>query len=243
MFKKEVKKMNEDVLKKIKKNPTVIQGFPGFGLIGSIVTEFLIGHLSCEKLDNHFFDELPPNLAIHNGKIVEPIGIYYNERFNIVILHSLVSPQGLEWKISDFIFNICFKVKAKELICIEGVGSGEKVQDRTFFFTTSNDRCEELKAKGLQKLEEGIILGVTSALMLKKKIPVTCIFGEAHSEIPDNNAAANIILTLDKILGLDVDPEPLKENAKLFELKFKEIMEKMNSALDEKDKKALSYVG
>ena len=51
--------MNEEVLKKIKKNPTVIEGFPGFGLIGSIATEYLVQHLSCEKLDNHYFDELP----------------------------------------------------------------------------------------------------------------------------------------------------------------------------------------
>lgn len=235
--------MNEEVLKKIKKNPIVIEGFPGFGLIGSIVTEFLINHLSCEKLDNHFFDELPANIAIHDGKLVEPIGIYYNERFNIVIIHSLVSPQGLEWKAADFIIGICKKINAKELISIEGVASGAESKQRTFFFSTDKIRTEELKNKGIEQLNEGIILGVTSALMLKNSLTTTCIFGEAESGMPDNNAAANIISTLDKILGLDVDPKPLKETAKIFEAKFKEIMEQMNTAIEEKDKKAMSYVG
>ena len=31
------------------KNPIIISGFPGFGLVGSIATEFLIEHLKTEK--------------------------------------------------------------------------------------------------------------------------------------------------------------------------------------------------
>ena len=117
--------MDDAVLKKITKNPIVIEGFPGFGLIGSIVTEFLIQHLSCERLDNHYFDDLPANVAIHEGKLVDPIGIFYNKRFNLVIIHSLVAGEGVDWKAADFVLDICKKVKAKELISIEGVGSGQ----------------------------------------------------------------------------------------------------------------------
>jgi uncharacterized protein len=235
--------MEQSILKKIKRGPVVIEGFPGFGLIGSIVTEFLISHLSCEKLDQHYFDELPANIAIHEGKIVEPIGIYYNSRFNIVILHSIVTGAGIEWKAADFIINLCQKIKAKELICIEGVGSGQESKGRTFYFCTNQKRNEELKKLELKPLNEGIIMGVTSALLLKNKMPITCIFGETESNMPDNNAAANIVETLDKILGLDVDSKPLRESAKLFEKKFKQILQQIQSASEEKDKKTLSYVG
>jgi uncharacterized protein len=235
--------MNQSVFRKIKKNPTIIEGFPGFGLIGSIVTEFLISHLSCEKLDNHYFDELPANIAIHEGKMIEPIGIFYNSRFNIVILHSIIAGTGIEWKAADFMIDLCNKVKAKELICIEGVGSAQESKGRTFYFTTDSKRDEELNSYDLKPLKEGIIMGVTSALLLKNKIPVTCLFGETESNMPDNNAAANIVQTLDKILGLDVDPKPLKDSAKQFEEKFKRILQQMQSATDEKDKKTLSYVG
>ena len=61
--------------------------------------------------------------------------------------------------------------------------------------------------------------------------------------MPDNKAAAKIVEALDKILGLNVDPKPLKESAKLFEEKFKQIFSHMQNANDEKDKKMLSYVG
>ncbi len=235
--------MNEEGFKKIKKNPIVIEGFPGFGLIGSIVTEFLINHLSCEKLGNHYFDELPASAAIHEGKLVEPIGIYYNSKFNIVIIHSIAAGAGIEWKAADFVLSTCKKVNASELISIEGVGSGQESKGRTFFYCTENKKKEELKSIGLKPLQEGIIMGVTSALLVKNELPVTCIFGEAESEMPDNNAAAKIVEALDKIIGLDVDTKPLKQTAKMFEQKFKDIMQQLQNAGEEKDKKALSYVG
>jgi len=235
--------MKEEVLKKIKKGPIVIEGFPGFGLIGSIVTEFLISHLSCEKLDNHYFDDLPASAAIHDGKLIEPIGLYYNARFNIVIVHSIAAGTGVEWKAADFVLDICNKIKAKELISIEGVGSGQESKGRTFFYCTESSRGEDLKNIGIKPLQEGIIMGVTSAILLKNKIPVTCLFGEAESDMPDNNAAASIVEVLDKMFGLDVDSKPLKQSAKLFEEKFKQILQQMSVASDEKDKKMLSYVG
>lgn len=235
--------MDEAVLKKIRKNPTVIEGFPGFGLIGSIVTEYLIQHLACEKLDNHYFDDLPANIAIHEGKLVEPIGIYYNERFNIVIIHSISAATGVEWKAADFVLDICKKVKARELISIEGVGSGTESKGRTFFYTSEVAKKTELESLQLEMLKEGIIMGVTSAILVKNSLPVTCIFGETESNMPDNKAAAKIVEVLDKMLKLDVDPKPLLQTAKLFEDKFKKILEGMQTSTDEKDKKMLSYVG
>ena len=56
------------------KNVTIIEGFPGFGLVGTITTEFLIDHLKAEKIGRVFFQDLAPLIAVHEGKIVEPIG-------------------------------------------------------------------------------------------------------------------------------------------------------------------------
>ncbi|MFT4343395.1 MAG: proteasome assembly chaperone family protein [Candidatus Woesearchaeota archaeon] len=235
--------MNDDVLKKIRESPTVIQGFPGFGLIGSIVTEFMIEHLKCVKLDQHYFEELPANLAIHEGKIIEPISVYYNEHYNILLIHSLISGNGIEWKAADYVNSICEKVNARELVCIEGVSSGADPQGRTFYHCTDSSRIEYLQSKGAQPLKEGIIMGVTSALLLKAKVPMLCLFGEAESSMPDNNASASIIEMLDKIFDLQIDPQPLRESAKALEEKFKSIMNQMQSAGEEKDKKMMSYVG
>ena len=138
---------------------------------------------------------------------------------------------------------ICNKVKAKELLSIEGVGSGEESKKRTFFFTSDVTKSEQLLNIGLQPLNEGIIMGVTSAILIKYKQPLTCIFAEVESGMPDNIAAAKVIEVLDKFIGLDIDPKPLIESAKVFEEKLKGIMGQMKTANNEKDKKMMSYVG
>jgi len=42
--------MNFELSKK-PKNPIILEGFPGFGLVGTISTEYLIEHLNAERLD------------------------------------------------------------------------------------------------------------------------------------------------------------------------------------------------
>ena len=93
-------------------------------------------------------------------------------------------------------------------------------------------------------LKEGIIIGVTGAVLLRaEKIPVSCIFAETHSNLPDSKAAAHIIEALDQYAGLDVDPAPLLKQAQLFEKKLKGMMEKGQKAKQVEDDKHLSYVG
>ena len=70
--------MNFELSKK-PKNPTILEGFPGFGLVGTISTEYLIEHLNAEKIGQITIEESPPMVAIHQGKVIDPVGIYYSK--------------------------------------------------------------------------------------------------------------------------------------------------------------------
>ena len=106
--------MKLQLTKKVK-NPTIIQGFPGFGLVGTIATEYLVEHLNCELIGRYWFDELPATIAIHAGKIVDPIGIFYNKKFNIVIIHAILTTNNIEWKIAELIEDLAKQTSAKEI--------------------------------------------------------------------------------------------------------------------------------
>ena len=82
-------------LTKKPQNPVIIEGFPGFGLIGTITTEFLVEHLDCEKIGSFWFEDLPATIAIHTEKVVDPIGIYYSKKHNLVIIHSISGALGI----------------------------------------------------------------------------------------------------------------------------------------------------
>lgn len=232
-------------LKKKPKNPIIIEGFPGFGLVGTIAAEFLINHLKTERIGRVWFEELPPMVAIHEGKAVDPIGIFYNKEHNIVIIYGITMGIGIEGKISNAVLEIARQLQAKEIISIEGIGStAPSGETKAFHYTSDLQRNKRLIATGSLPLKEGIIVGVTGMLILNAKdIPMTAIFAEAHSRLPDSKAAAKTIEILDKYLNLKVDYTPLIVQAERFEEKLKDIIEKAKSIAQAKRRRRLSYVG
>lgn len=227
------------------KNVTIIEGFPGFGLVSTIATEFLMDHLKCEKIGRIWSKEMPAMAAVHESKIIEPIGVYYNKKYNVVLVYGLNNAKGTEWEIADSLFKIYDELKAKEIIGIEGVGTlNEKnLYDILYYanFEEGKKKWEKLSAR---LLKEGIIIGVTGALMLKSdKQNLSCIFIETNSKLPDSKAAAKVIEYLDKYMPFDVDYAPLLDQAKKFEEKLKKIMEKGAEATQMAEDKKLTYLG
>ena len=231
--------MQVELTKKPKK-VTIITGFPGFGLVGTITTEFLIDHLKAVSIGKIIVEETPPIVAVHENKIIEPLGIFYDNKHNIVIIHGLNSISGLEWKISEVLYRLIKDLEAKEIITLEGVNSPGATLDRHEVFYIGNNKFEKI---GLKQLKEGIIMGIPGALLLKKGIPLTCLFAETHSNLPDSRASAKVIEILDEYLGLRVDNKPLLEQAKKFEEKLKGFMQKTKNAKVEQEKKELNYLG
>ncbi len=227
------------------KNPIIIEGFPGFGLVGTIASEFLVDHLDTEMIGKIMFEDMPPVVAIHQSKVVEPLGIFYCKKYNIVILHAITTSTGFEWKLADVLIDLAKQLDAKEVISLEGVGaSGLKSASNSFYYTNIEKKKSVLDNIGLKPLKEGIIMGVTGALMLKMdERPLCCLFADTASNLPDSKAAARIIESLDKYLGLKVDPKPLMQQAAKFEEKLKGILGSSRKAQEISEKKKLSYVG
>lgn len=233
------------------KDVTIVQGYPGFGLVGTIATEYLLERLDVEPVGRILIEEQPALIAIHEGKVVEPIGLFYSEKHNLLIVHAINATTGMEWKIASFILELADKVTAKEIISIEGVGSPdtspevEEQSYRVFSFTNSKEQAKVFKKLEIDPLKEGIIMGVTSALLLEggEEYIVTCIFGETRTHLPDSKAAANVIKALGKYLKLKIDIEPLLESAERFEEKLKSVIEHSRAATVKKSKKDLAYLG
>ncbi len=227
------------------KNVTIIEGFPGIGLIGTIVTEFLIDHLDAEKIGTIWFDDLAPILAIHDGKVLDPLAVYYSKKYNLVIFHALTQVAGMEWKIADALNKVAKELSAKEIISVEGVGAVGKEGGEGGVFIYSDKNLKSWEKAGASEMSEGIVMGVTAALLSKVKgVKLSCLFAETHSALPDSRASAKVIEMLDAYLNLKVDYKPLLKKAEEFEGKLKGLMSqtKKSSALREK-KRTMDYLG
>lgn len=233
-------------LEKRPKNPIIIQGFPGFGLVGTITTEFLIEQLKAEPIGTIKCDDIPAMIAIHGGKILQPIGIFYDKKTNIIIVHIITTVQGIEWQLASVIAKMAKDLDAKSVISLEGVASPVEAEDKMncFYYSNINDHRKVFEKNNINPLKEGIILGVTGALLLDaEKSPLTCIFAETHSAMPDSKASAKVIELIDKLLGLNIKTEPLMKEAERFEQKLKGILQQSKNVTDQQMKKRLSYVG
>jgi len=230
------------ILNKKPKNTTIIQGFPGIGLVGTIATEFLLEHLKTEQIGRIKLEDIPPAVAIHEHKIVDPFGIFYNKKYNLIIVHAIAPVQGFEWVMSKSLLELSKTLQAKELIAIEGVAGGNSDESGTYGYSKKYEK--KLEKAGVKKMKEGIIMGVTGALLMSHNpIPITCLFGETHSNLPDSKAAAGILKALDKYLGLKVDYKPLLAQAETFEKKLQGIMKQGEQSKELSDAKRMSYVG
>jgi len=223
----------------------LIEGFPGFGLVGTIASEFLLEHLKFEQIGKIIFDEMPATIAIHDCKVVEPLGIFYNKKYNLILLHAITASSGMEWKLSEMVVDLAKQLNAKEIVSLEGVGSSEETTtSRVFFYSNNEKNKNKFKKIKVEPLKEGIIIGVTGAVLLRaEKIPVSCIFAETHTNLPDSKAAAKVIEVLDKYLGLRVDYKPLIAQAEKFENKLRGLLTEGQKAQQVSEKKKLSYVG
>jgi len=235
-------KMEIQLFEKPKKNATIIEGFPGFGLVSTISTEFLIEHLNAKPIGRIVSKKISPLIAIHKGNIIEPVGVFYAEKENIVIVRAISPLKDLEWELTECIIKLFKDIKAKELISIEGISSdGKPPEPEAFYYTQNKKRADKFHSIRVNKLDEGIIMGVTASLLTKMP-ETTFIFSEAYADLPDSRAAAKIIEVLDNYLKLKLDYKPLLKKARSFESQIKEILTKGMQASKEKIKKE-SYFG
>ncbi|MDD5253688.1 MAG: PAC2 family protein [Candidatus Nanoarchaeia archaeon] len=229
------------------KNPIIIEGFPGFGLVSTIATEFLVKHLSAKPIGKMWSEDMLPIAAIHESKVMEPIGIFYDKKSNIILIHALSNIKNKEWDVAEAIKELAKVLEAKEIISLEGIGATNP-NLTTYFYSSNKQRKDKFESIGLKPLNEGIVMGVTGALLLKEK-ELTSIFVESQIGLADSKGAAKIIEVLDKYLGLKVDYKPLLKAAEEFEAKLKTMITK-NKELEQIGKEAqeskdldMDYVG
>jgi uncharacterized protein len=233
----------EIVLSKKPKNPIIVEGFPGLGLIATISTEFLIKHLNAKPIGHIWSKELMPIAAVHESKIIQPLEIYYAEKENLIIVHALSDVRGLEWEIAKTLLELYKMLGAKEIITVEGILSKTETNN-VYFFSNKPKKRKKLESIELLPLKEGIIMGVTAGLLLKEKgIDMTGIFIETHTSLPDSKSAAKVVEVLDNYLDLNVDVKPLLEAAEQFEQKLKTILEQSKQAKSHKKRRELDYLG
>jgi len=201
---------------------TLVEGFPGLGLVGTIAANYLVEKLKFDIYGHIESDFFLPIVRIHNGKPRQPSTIYVNQEHKIVVVYSeQIIPKTYTQELAKAIVDWAEKRGINRIISLEGVYTQDKSNAEDIYGIACNDKAkEELQKYGVKLVEEGVTSGVSSMILLEllKKETITgyCLLGKV-SVIEDYRSAAMCLEKLASILNLNIDTQPLLKEAKRVE--------------------------
>lgn len=217
------------------KNPIIIGGFPGMGLVGNIVSQYLIEQLSMEqvgRVDSRLF---PPIAILYGGIVKGPVRIYESSEHEVIVIFSDIPIDPLiSREVGRTIVDWIKTVNPKEVVSIAGLATNTD-EHKVYCAATDPEKLKAIQ-EGLQIFEIGTISGVPGVLInecLNHEIPAICLLGETRGPNPDPRAAIEVVQAINKIYGLNIDITSLKEQADEIE----QVLHKLSQQLGEAEAK------
>lgn len=202
------------------KGYSLIEGFPGMGLIGTISAKFLSEKMGFKQIGYIESNMFLPIIRVHAGMPVHPSRIYVNHEKKIVLLLSeQIIPQFVVEKLAKAIVEWIETKKIARIISLSGiraVAEKGKEQKKIYGMASDEKSMAMLKTHGIEIIKEGITSGITAMILLElkdKKIEAFSLLGNVEIAA-DYKTSAALIQKLGEMLSLEIDTKPLLKEAK-----------------------------
>ncbi|MBU4077097.1 MAG: proteasome assembly chaperone family protein [Euryarchaeota archaeon] len=213
------------------KNPIIIEGFPGIGLVGNIACQHIIEELGMKyvgSIDSRYF---PPLAVLFNGIVYMPVRIYEAPKKDIlVIISDIPIHPTASYDLSKALVEWMISIKAKNIISIAGIATTTGLR-RVFGGATNQEMLERIKDK-TEIFQVGTISGISGSIMTEcfiRKIPAMSLLGETPGPNPDPRAAVEVLNVLNKIFDLSINTEKLMNQAEQIELELSKLAEQVKT--------------
>lgn len=211
---------------------TILNGFPTAGLVSTIVANYLIGALDLDQVGALDSDDFPPVSMVYANKPKFPARIYADKRLKLaVFLSEFTPPPFLARPIARTMFSYAKETGAERIIAPEVIGwvHGDETEPHVFGVGTTDRTRVEMKRISMTPFRQGMIAGITGVLLNEGKraeMDVISLIVETRPEMPDARAAARVLEVINRLLPhLEIDVEPLYEQAERVETHLKEMRE------------------
>jgi len=243
------------------KNPVLVEGLPGLGTVGKIVTEYLIKETKAER----FAELYSPHFSYY--VLVDRRGnvrLLRNEFYlwrntsgenDLVILTGDSQAQTIEgqYEVADSILEFA-KAKGVRLVVTVG-GYRDKVEGepKVIAASTSPEVLRKAIKAGAVNSPDGSPVVGTAGLLLGlarlKGMDALCLLGETLGYMPDPKAAKSVLKVLMKLLNFTIDLTGIEEEISRSEETIERIREmelQKRLTLQKKrelEKERISYIG
>ena len=212
---------------------TVIEAIPSVELVSTIAATYMITTLPTDQVCALDSDDFPALSMVYAYKPKFPVRIYALPEAKLSIFIAEVPlPPRVHRSLALELLRWATTHKCRQIVSLEGlpVPADEPLKEIEVWGVGSTDTARKsLKDAGIRQLETGVISGVSGVLLNEARwqfYDVITLLAEARPTIPDANAAARLLETVDILLPeVKLDLEPLKDQAKALETHLHKLRE------------------
>jgi len=207
--------------------------FPSAGLAPTVAGHYILQVLKLPRIGTFASEDLPPLAVIMGGRVNPPVRAYGTKDLVLVLSEFPLLP-GLITPLATAIIGAATQLKVGRILGLEGVvphpadaaDDTENVPPEEMVWYagsgTPSQLPAEYKAAGVRTMSDGVIGGVSGALLvegLTATIPVGALLVSAtDAGYPDHRAAAKLIEVIDQALPhVRIDTGPLRTQAEMIE--------------------------
>jgi len=215
-------------------NPIVYVTFPTPGIIGPIISRQMIENLGLEEIGFFKSDMLSPVTIFIESVLKHPYLLYANKEGTILLINiDYPVPQEAYLVLAEGLLNWIEKhVKADKIVCLDGIPVKLRPEKPVVIIAAEKEVAEELKQYGAEMYEHGVVLGlsgaITSEALLRDIIGIV-LMTPATSDLPDPQAAANLVNVMNDYFKVSIDTQPLLEEAAKIKQQLAMIAEKQQA--------------
>ncbi len=221
------------------RNPTMICGLPGSGLVGKLAVDYVIKELGAEPVGLIYSYSLPPQVYVRSDGLGELVRheIYSSrladkESGDLLLYTGDSQPitAEAEFELADEVLDLAAELGVKKVYTLAAYITGQFVpKPRVYGTSTDKAVLEELRFNEVTLMNEGNITGMNGILIGMSKLKGMegiCLLGETSGYIVDAKASQAVLAVLSRMVGVKVDMAKLEERARQTEL-FVRQMEEM----------------
>jgi uncharacterized protein len=242
------------ILKEMKfKNPVVVEGLPGIGLVGKIAAKHLAKELKATRIAEIYSPHFPHQVIMKKDGTIRMLrnvvyGYKKGKKEIIIVIGDVQAVTSeAQFEVTNKMLDYFESLNVKEIITLGGYGKGSHVEKTRVLGSTTHKKLIKKyeKKKIIFREAKGTIIGAAGMLLGIGKLRGfhgVCLMGETHGAFVDHTSAKEVLKVLCNVLGVKVNLNNIDKQKAKHEKMVKEELNKLSEIDKSENFGALSYI-
>ncbi len=217
----------------------MILGLPDTGLVGVIASNHLVESLGMKEVGGiDLLGVMPPVAVISQGEVKTPLRIYRKDNLLVVSSETPI-PGSHVYPLAGFLVDYAQRRGIDYIVSLVGVAAPNRLdlpKPRVYWIASDEKARRLVDGSGAEMFANGFLVGPYAVVLkqsIRRRVSNLVLLAEAYIDFPDPEAAAEVVKTLSKITGVEVNVSKLLDQAEMIRLRLRGLMKQTKQSLSE----------